>query len=321
MITNGLPSVSIVIPSYNVGRFLDATLESILNQTISDWECIVVDDGSKDNTAEVAQRWAERDPRFKAVSQTNSGPSRARNHGFENISASARYVTFMDSDDVWMPDALEVLRADLEQHPEASGTHGLAEMINEKGEPHFPGNFVTFGRERIGYKDGRIVPWPAEEPTTFETLIHIGRVYPPGVLLARREIYDKIGPWDAELAATQDWDMVVRVSRHGPIRFMDRVVLYYRKYAGSVSTDTDRNIRETRLQHYKIFISPDNTPEQREIVRRGWKAWQVYKIREKWGQVRKAVAERHLKEVLIKLGHILVHAYRYVRGYPTPRGV
>lgn len=321
MADKGSPSISIVIPSYNVGRFLDATLQSIANQTISDWECIVVDDGSKDNTAEVAQCWAAKDPRFQAVTQVNSGPSRARNHGFERISPSSRYVTFMDSDDVWLPDALEVLRADLEAHPEASGTHGLAEMINDKGEPHFPGNFVTFGRARIGYRDGKIVPWPENEPTTFETLIHIGRVYPPGVLLARREIYDKIGPWDAELAATQDWDMVVKVSRHGPIRFLDRVILYYRKYPGSVSTDEGRNIRETRLQHYKIFFSPDNTPEQQEIVRRGWKAWQVYKIHEKRQQIREALAQRKPKTALIKLGHIVVHIYRYIRGYPTPKGV
>ncbi|MCW3055584.1 MAG: glycosyl transferase family 2 [Chthonomonadales bacterium] len=316
-----LPSISIVIPSYNVGRFLDATLESIVNQTITDWECIVVDDGSKDDSAEIAQRWVARDSRFQAVTQANAGPSRARNHGYGLISPSSRYVTFMDSDDVWMPDALEALRADLERHPEASGTHGLAEMINEKGEPHFPGNFVLFGRERIGYKDGKIVPWPADAPTTFETLIHIGRVYPPGILLARREIYDRVGAWDAELAATQDWDMVVRVSRHGPIRFLDRVVLYYRKYAGSVSTDSDRTTRETRLQHNKIFFSPDNTPEQREIVRRGWKAWQVYKMHEKRKQIREAMAQRRPKEVLVKLGHIGVHVFRYLRGYPTPRGI
>ncbi len=321
MASDRFPSISIVIPVYNVGRFLDTTLESIQNQTIADWECILVDDGSTDNSYEVAECWAAKDSRFKAVTQPNAGPSYARNNGFERISASSRYVTFMDSDDVWTPDVLEVMRADLEKHPEAVGTHGLAEMINERGEPHFPGNFVTFGKNRIGYRDGKIVPWPEDAPTTFETLIHVGRVYPPGLLLARREIYDKIGPWDTELAATQDWDMIVRLSRHGPIRFLDRVVLYYRKYVGSVSSNEERNVVETRLQHYKIFISPDNSPEQQEIVRRGWKAWQVYKIREKSGQIREALGHGRLKEAAIKTGHIGVHLFRYLRGRPTPRGV
>lgn len=321
MTYHGLPSVSIIIPAYNAGRFLNATLESVVNQTITDWECIIVDDGSTDDSAEIVRRWVARDARFQAVTQANAGASSARNHGYRLINPSTRYVTFMDADDIWMPDALETLRADLERHPEASGTHGLAEMINEKGEPHFPGNFVQFGRERIGYKDGRIVPWPADAPTTFETLIHIGRVYPPGILLARREIYDCIGPWDPELAATQDWDMVVRVSRHGPIRFLDRVVLYYRNYPGSLSTDIARITRETRLQHYKIFFSPDNTPQQQEIVRRGWKAWQIYKIHEKNRQIREALMQRRPKEALVKLGHIGVHLFRYLRGYPTPRGV
>ncbi|MCW3099423.1 MAG: glycosyl transferase family 2 [Chthonomonadaceae bacterium] len=321
MTDKGLPSVSIVIPSYNVGRFLDTTLESIVNQTFTDWECIIVDDGSKDDSVEIARRWAARDPRFKAVTQTNAGPSRARNHGYGLISPSSRYVTFMDADDVWTPDALETLHTDLEQHPAAVGTHGLADMIDEQGKPHYPGSFILFGRERIGYRDGKIVPWPADAPTTFETLIHIGRVYPPGVLLTRREVYDCIGAWDSELAATQDWDMVVRVSRHGPIRFMSQVVLYYRKYPGSVSTDSNRTIRETRLQHYKIFFSPDNTPEQRAIVRNGWKAWQVYKIHEKSRQMREALTHGRPWEALIKLGHVGVHVFRYVRGYPTPRGV
>jgi glycosyltransferase involved in cell wall biosynthesis len=321
MTHNGSPSISIVIPAYNVSRFLDATLESVLNQTIADWECIIVDDGSKDESLEIARRWAERDSRFTAVTQANAGASEARNQGYRLISPTSRYVTFMDSDDIWMPDALETLRADLEQHPEAAGTHGLAEMINEEGEPHFPGSFVLFGRERIGYKDGRIVPWPAEAPTTFETLIHIGRVYPPGLLLARREIYDRIGAWDAEMVVGEDWEMVVRISRNGPIRFLNQAILYYRQRSGSLSDNSQRTIYYTRLAHHKIFFSPDNTPEQQEIVRRGWKAWQVYKMHEKSRQIREALAQRRPKEVLIKLGHIGVHVVRYVRGYPTPRGV
>jgi glycosyltransferase involved in cell wall biosynthesis len=315
------PSIGIVIPAHNAARFLPATLDSALAQTRADWECVVVDDGSTDETLAVAQAYAERDSRVRVIAQANAGPSAARNRGFGQLSPSIRYVTFMDADDVWQPHALQTLRDEIDQWPEAAGAHGLAEMIDADGRPHEPGYFPAFGRNRTGFDGRRIAPWDPQKPTMFETLVWVGRVYPPGVLLARREAYEQAGPWDPQYASVQDWDMCIRLSRIGPLRFVDRVILAYRRHDGNVSANLARNIRETRHIHFKTFFAPENDVRQQWIVRHGWRAWQAFKMREKAAAARGELRAGHVLRAALLAAHIGAHAFRYTRGYPTPRGL
>ena len=100
------PAISIVIPAYNHGRFLEDTLRSIQRQSFRHWECIVVDDGSTDGTSAIAQRYAAEDGRVRTVRIENGGESAARNHGYRLTSPESEFVTFMDSDDIWLPHAL-----------------------------------------------------------------------------------------------------------------------------------------------------------------------------------------------------------------------
>ncbi|UQD56150.1 glycosyltransferase family 2 protein [Flavobacterium sp. K5-23] len=90
--------VSVIIPCYNQGNFLNETLESVYKQTYSDWECIIVDDGSIDNTMEIAQSWVSNDKRFKYYNKENGGVSSARNYGIEL--AQGEFLQFLDSDDI-----------------------------------------------------------------------------------------------------------------------------------------------------------------------------------------------------------------------------
>ena len=89
--------VDVIVPCYNYARFLPEALESVLAQTHQDWECIVVDDGSTDDTYEVARRFGERDARIRAVRQDNAGPAAARNHALRL--GSGEYVQLLDADD------------------------------------------------------------------------------------------------------------------------------------------------------------------------------------------------------------------------------
>ncbi len=98
--------VSVIIPCYNQGTFLSETLESVYKQTYTDWECIMVDDGSTDNTRIIAEQWAEKDVRFKYFYKTNNGVSSARNYGIEK--AKGKYLQFLDSDDLLHKSKLEV---------------------------------------------------------------------------------------------------------------------------------------------------------------------------------------------------------------------
>ncbi|HEX8563947.1 MAG TPA: glycosyltransferase family 2 protein [Flavobacterium sp.] len=100
------PLVSIVTPSFNSEKFITATISSVQDQTVSDWEMIIVDDCSWDSTTEIVSRIAAQDLRIKLIKlATNSGPAVARNTGI-NI-AAGRYLTFLDADDIWFPDFIE----------------------------------------------------------------------------------------------------------------------------------------------------------------------------------------------------------------------
>lgn len=99
-----MSKVSIIVPCYNQAHFLPETLDSVLAQTHGDWECIVVNDGSPDHTAEVAERYARQDPRIRHVLQENRGLSGARNRGLDE--ATGRWIQFLDSDDILLPEKL-----------------------------------------------------------------------------------------------------------------------------------------------------------------------------------------------------------------------
>ena len=101
------PKISIIIPVYNSSSFIDISIEHILNQTFQEFEVILVDDGSTDDSGDICEKYALIDPRFKVVHKQNEGVSKARNAGIEE--ASADYICFCDSDDYYHPQFLEIL--------------------------------------------------------------------------------------------------------------------------------------------------------------------------------------------------------------------
>ncbi len=113
------PDVSVIIPCYNHAHYLSYALESVLAQTYNDWEAIVVDDGSTDNTAEVTAQF--NDPRIRYIYQNNQGLSSARNTGIYASLAGA--IALLDADDVWEADYLEKMLPTLESNPEAAAVY------------------------------------------------------------------------------------------------------------------------------------------------------------------------------------------------------
>lgn len=99
------PVVSIVMPTYNVEKYISAAIVSVINQTYSDWELLVIDDGSTDNSNSVAQVYANKDLRIKVIKKENGGLSDARNYGIDL--AKGKYIHFFDSDDAVEPDFYE----------------------------------------------------------------------------------------------------------------------------------------------------------------------------------------------------------------------
>ncbi|KAB2867528.1 MAG: glycosyltransferase family 2 protein, partial [Bacteroidales bacterium] len=101
------PLISVIIPTYNAERFIIETLTSVINQSYTHWECIIIDDGSTDSTKEIIDEYCKADNRIKYYYQKNSGPSVARNVGVKI--ALGEYIQFLDSDDVLLPERFEIL--------------------------------------------------------------------------------------------------------------------------------------------------------------------------------------------------------------------
>ena len=133
---------SIIIPTYNRADLIKSTLDSILAQTFGDWECIIVDDGSVDNTEEVIQNYSEKDQRFRYIYQENAERSAARNNGIKH--SSGEWICFLDSDDLFSPDHLAELakQIELDNFPQfyftgSSTLHEESITINE--QEHYDG--------------------------------------------------------------------------------------------------------------------------------------------------------------------------------------
>jgi glycosyltransferase involved in cell wall biosynthesis len=266
-----MASISVVIPAYRAEPFLAQTLESVLSQTIADLECIVVDDGSDDGTRDIMADYARRDSRVCAIHQPNSGPSVARNRGFAARDGSAQFVSFLDADDVWEPDALELLTGALRADPSAAGAHGVARFIGAGGELVEPGQAERRTRNRLALLDGRIVKCAPGAPTTFGVLILRDILLTPGNLVVRAELVERIGGFDPQFHGNEDWDFALRLTAVAHLAFLDRPVLRYRKHAAAMSQGPGAREtfeRERVAIMRKLAEAPDLAEEQRRVVRR-----------------------------------------------------
>ena len=127
-----VPIISVTIPTYNAESTILETVESFQNQTFSDWELIVINDGSKDKTLELLQ--SIEDERIKIFSYENAGLAAARNRGIYH--ATGEFIAFLDADDMWTPDKLELQLAALQQHPEAGvAIAGAVSLMNMETFP------------------------------------------------------------------------------------------------------------------------------------------------------------------------------------------
>ena len=100
-----MPQVSIITPCYNASRFISQTIDSVLSKTFTDWEMIIVDDGSKDDSSEIVEKYVKKDSRIRLIQQPNGGSANARYHGIWE--ATGRYIALLDADDLWLPQFLE----------------------------------------------------------------------------------------------------------------------------------------------------------------------------------------------------------------------
>lgn len=207
------PTVSVVMATHNYARYLPAAVESVLQQTLADWELIVIDDGSTDNTASVIKPYLD-DSRIRYVRINQLGQTRAKNLGARL--ANADRIAFLDADDVWLPQKLAKQMAVLDQSPSVGVVFTRRCLIDDAGN------------ER-----------PASDPQPPR-----GRVLPEIFLrnfvcfssvLVRRELLERVGGFDPEWDLSIDYDLWLRIAPLAEFDYVDEVLVRYRTGHGNLS--------------------------------------------------------------------------------------
>ena len=213
-----------MIPCYNQAHFLPEAIQSVLTQSYTDFELIVVDDGSQDDTAEVTSRYAEEDSRVRLIEQQNRGLAGARNRGLAQ--SVGEYVVFLDSDDRLLDEALEVGVRELHAHPECAFVSGQFEAIAADGSP--------FWR-------------PYEPPVERDGYVMLLQYCfgMPAVVMYRRWVFGEVGGFDGSVDAAADWDLYLRIARRFPIYHHGRVVAEYRQHGTSMNEDPALMLKST----------------------------------------------------------------------------
>jgi glycosyltransferase involved in cell wall biosynthesis len=197
--------VSIIIPCYNYGWLLAETLESVAAQTYSQWECIIVDDGSIDNSSQISEAYQQKDKRFRYVYQENKGMSAARNCGLGQ--ARGRYIQFLDADDLLVPQKLAVQVAYLETHPTADLVYGDMRYFRHG----FPASLSRSA-------DMQDIAWVHGVQGQGKELVNSlveGNMMVSNAPLLRAELLRRVGPFAEELRWVEDWQYWVRCAIAG----------------------------------------------------------------------------------------------------------
>jgi len=239
------PRVSIIIPTYNRAHLIVECLESVLSQTYGDYEVIVVDDGSTDNTEDVIKPYLDR---IRYIKQENKGNAGARNSGIDL--AKGEILAFNDSDDLWFPDKLEKQVDYLDKHSEV-------DMVC--------GNGVFFGNHKLEGKN--VVPEKRSVPlerngVTLSDIFMKSSLRTP-TMVVRRKVFDVVGGFDPDFKVCVDLDFAFRVLMQFSVAFMNEPLFKLRKHDGHVGGDSERRTLYNIKAIEKLLT---NYPEARDII-------------------------------------------------------
>ena len=234
-----MPTVSVIIPCYNQARYVARAIDSVMAQTLRDWEAIVVDDGSTDGTAAIVSQYV--DSRIQYVFQDNRGVSAARNTGI--MASKGKYLTFLDGDDEWRPEFLECCLGEIETNASIAGVYTRAQHMDECG------NLLS-----------QVVGKPMA-PDLLRRSIWEGGQFALHAALVRRDILDSVGFFDTQLCTLNDWDLWIRVIREYDMRAIDRILALYRISPGSKSTKIQQRFVDHLTVLHKYLGAPEGEPD------------------------------------------------------------
>ena len=232
------PAVSVIIPAYNAEKHIADTIRSVLDQTFRDFEMVIVDDGSTDNTARIVETFLA-DHRIRLIRQPNGGASRARNTGLQN--ARGTYIAFLDADDLWLPEKLHKQVTYLGEHPH------IGAVISDFAI--FEGHSLTvpsYLRTKEHYAD--IMAQRDHLKDAFAFLLEEMFMIPSTMVL-KRECVERIGLFDETLIPVEDRDFALRLAMRYAIACLPEVLVRKIEHGSNVSL----NYQKAAVSRYRVY--------------------------------------------------------------------
>ena len=231
MAAHNAPRVSVVIPTYNRARFIGEAIDSVLAQTFTDYEIIVVDDGSTDKTLEALHPYRDR---IRYVVKNNQGPAGARNRGVQE--SRGALVAFLDSDDLWLPEKLALQTARLDRRPELAMVFTEVMWVERDGSLR-PSRFRRY-RPRDGF--------------VLRETIHHPCIATQSILI-KREAFDAVR-FDESLLTGEGLDFNIRLALRFPIGLVDRPLVKIRKHDANLDLEWNRVCQQDADVKYQAFF-------------------------------------------------------------------
>ncbi len=230
-----MPKISIIIPAYNAEATILETIDSVLNQTFADFELLVINDGSQDNTKTVVETIS--DSRVQVITYPNVGVCGTRNRGI--ALAKGELIAFLDADDLWTSDKLEKQYAALQEHPEAGIAYSWTCFmdVTDSETPHTFLPSLEYEWRGNVYKNLLV-----------QDFIHSG-----SNTLIRREAIASVGGFDSTCAGCADWDYWLRLAVKWPFVVVPQYQIFYRRMAGSMSSKVEVMEREALIAMEKAY--------------------------------------------------------------------
>ncbi|MCB0207883.1 MAG: glycosyltransferase [Anaerolineae bacterium] len=248
-----MPKVSIVTPNYNHAQYVGDAIRSVLAQDYQDFEMLVIDDGSTDNSREVVTQFT--DDRIKYIWQKNQGLSAARNTGIKI--AKGEMIALLDADDMYETNFLSTLVSILEANPNLDGVYCGYQFVDHLNQPLFQREARSIG------------------PDQLYTYLIDGNFLVPESMLAYRYCYHAVGPYDETLRACEDWDIWLKITHKYQIGGTNRILTRHRVLPGSMSTDPIRMLNN-RLTVITKHFGPEPSQITTDTSRQGHIYAQAY---------------------------------------------
>ncbi|MEZ2226047.1 glycosyltransferase family 2 protein [Microcoleus sp.] len=258
---NSTPRVSVIIPAYNGDRYIVQAVESVISQTYTSWEIIIVDDGSTDDTRQVLQPYLDR---IRYVYQQNQGVAAARNCGIRE--AQGQFIAFLDQDDFLLSDKLAAQVALFDAQPSLGIVNSGWRIVQEQGESIFD-----------------IKPWENLPELDLKTWVVYMPLLPSAMMFSRQWL-DRVGGFDSQYDSVDDADLILRLALSGcEAAWLPQVTVCYRQHGQNVSIQ--RALKQANLSiilKQKFFSRADLPQEIRKLENPAfyealtWMAWQLY---------------------------------------------